>query len=340
MTPMNTLKQHRSVSYPMVIGLGLIIVSLLSCASLQPEQSTHEAILPRVTPTPGAIAATARPVASMTPTLLASATSAPSPTSTPKPTLTPMATPTPLPSWTPLPTISPDRRGQVYTQLMADNGGCVLPCWWGMELGHSSSEEVVQQYSFLGALITVREFESGRSRITALFIDPQIENGTQVRHTFRAQDGIVIEAEVEVGIQANYQIEPLLQQLGQPSEVWMWTIPQLLEGVLPASLRLYFPENGVLIAYAIFAERRDDVVELCFDGKGSTILLTWIPRIWDKSGNKGLVDRARESSELTVEDFFPIDEMSNWDVERFYTVLSDPNHIECLKTPATLWPEP
>ncbi len=223
---------------------------------------------------------------------------------------------------------------------MADNGGCALPCWWGIELGHSSFEEVVQRYSSLGALITIREFESGRSRITALFIDPQIENGTQVRHTFRAQDNIIIEAEIQVDIQPNYQIEPLLQQLGQPAEIWMWTIPTPREGVLPASLRLYFPEDGVLMAYAVFARRQDEVVQLCFDSQGSTILLLWQPAIWDPDSNKGLLERAMESSELTVEGFYPLEAVSNWDVAQLYTVLRNPEHQECLETPASLWPEP
>lgn len=223
---------------------------------------------------------------------------------------------------------------------MGSNGGCVLPCWWGFEPGITSIEYIEQLYTSLGASITTRDFENGRSRITMLFVDSKIENGEQVHHTFRAQDGTLIEVEIEVNIYPEYQIEPILQRLGQPSEVWMWTIPDAFEGVLPASIKLYFPTRGVLVSYAVFAERIDDIVQVCFDERGSTILLLWEPTIWDIDKNKGFVERANDSSNFTLQGERPIDEVSNWDAEQFYTILTDPTRSECLETPSNLWTAP
>ncbi|HIP70570.1 MAG TPA: hypothetical protein EYH05_04155 [Anaerolineae bacterium] len=223
---------------------------------------------------------------------------------------------------------------------MSSNGNCTLPCWWGFELGETSIDEIRQFYMAFDTFISEQVSRSGISVLTAKFEDSQIENGIQVRHTFIAQDNVVIEAEIEVNIHPDYQIKPILQQLGQPSEVWMWTIPEPREGVLPASFPLYFPARGVLVSYAVFAERVDDIVQACFDERGSTILLLWEPTIWDIDKNTGFVERANESSNFTLQGERPIDEVSNWDAEQLYAILTDPTRSECLETPSNLWAAP
>jgi hypothetical protein len=304
----------------------------LSAATITPVLATLVTVSPSVTPI-------IPPPLTPTPTLTATST----PSSTPSPSNTPTATSTstPLFTLTPLPTIPPPQRGQVYTELMRNNDGCTLPCWWGFELGKTSIEEVRQFYATFGAFLTEQTGEQGISALYILFVDPQIEEGTQVRHIFLAQDGIVIEAEAQVRRQPNYQIEPILHQFGQPAEVWMWTIPDVYEGILPASFRLYYPEQGVLVAYAVEGVRVDNTVQVCFDKLGSVILGLWVPSIWDPDDTKGFVERANESSELGLDrDFYPIEEVSNWNAEQFSTILTDPTRSDCLQTPSDLWPAP
>jgi hypothetical protein len=223
---------------------------------------------------------------------------------------------------------------------MSDNGSCMLPCWWGINLGVDTIEYVEQLYTSLGASITISDFENDSSRITALFVDSQIEDGIQVRHTFYTQNKVVIEAEIQIHTQPDYQIKPILEQLGPPSEVWMWTISEPYEGSLPARFRLYYPEQGVFVGYAIGGMKIGDVVNICFDEMGGAALLLWDPTIWDPVGTKGIVDRANVGSSVSTLEGFPIDEVSNWDVEQFYTILTDPTRSECLETPSNLWSPP
>lgn len=223
---------------------------------------------------------------------------------------------------------------------MNSNGDCELPCWWGFHLGNASTDSVRQFYISLGAYIFEQQYSNGYSAIEALFVDPQIEDGTQVSHKFLVQDGIVIEAETHVGIKPNYQIQPLLQQLGQPSEIWIWTIPEPYEGILPTRIRLYFPEQGILVLYATAGENINDSVHICFDELGGTALYLWNPMIWAPDGDKGIVDRTNTTSSAFTLEGNPIEEVSNWNVEKFYTTLVDPNHTECLETPSNLWRSP
>lgn len=201
-------------------------------------------------------------------------------------------------------------------------------------------DRVRQFYRSFGTFISEQVGRNGISVLYAKFEDPQIENGIQVRHTFVAQNDVVIEAEIELESNPNYQIESILQRLGLPSEVWMWTIPDPYQGVLPADFLLYFPKQGVLVGYRTNAIKMEDAVNVCFDGRGGATILLWNPTVWNPDGNKGFIERASESSELTLGGHRPIDEVSNWDVDQFYTVLSDPAHSACLETPSNLWSSP
>jgi hypothetical protein len=49
---------------------------------------------------------------------------------TPRPTNTPTFTPTL--TWTPLPTLPSQQTRAKIEELLETNGGCELPCWWGI----------------------------------------------------------------------------------------------------------------------------------------------------------------------------------------------------------------
>lgn len=221
---------------------------------------------------------------------------------------------------------------------MNTNGGCELPCWWGFELGNTSLDEIRQFYTTFDAHVNVRKRNSDVSTLTTLFVDPQIENGTQIPNIFSIKDDSITALVYADG--PSYHIISLLQQLGQPSDIWMWTIPERLQGILPARFRLYFPERGVFVLYATGGMRVGDTVNICFDGAGGTSLLLWDPDVWDPDGTKGIIDRSDEGGSAFVLEGHPIEEVSNWNVEQFYTILTDPNHMECLETPSEIWPSP
>lgn len=262
-------------------------------------------------------------------------------TATAIPTETATITNTPFPTLTPLPTIPPEHRGQVYDELSNTNGGCELPCWWGFEMGKTSLDEIRQFYTSFDAYISEYSDSNGITVLEAHFVDPKIENGEQTRHLFLTQDGVVVEAEIQLKHHPDYQIEAMLKRFGQPADIWMWTIPEPVDGWgLPMRFHLYFPNKGILAGYATGGELIDDTVNGCFNSRGGISIRIWDPTIWDPTDEKGIEDRAQVSSSLRIDDSHPIEEVSNWDVEQFYNALIDPNHAECLETPSNLWPSP
>ena len=333
----------------LVLWFLLMTVILTSCTMLPSNPIETSKTIESTVETTTAIGIS--PLATLAPskTPIATVTVTSSPSMTPSvtvsvtalPSKTPTVTITPVPTITPLPTIPPQQYGQLYSELMSNNGGCVLPCWWGFKLGEASLDEVHQFYTSFDTHIFEQDENDVISLLEAKFLDPQIENGTQVRHTFIAEDDVLIEAQIEIVFDPNYQITPLLQRLGQPSEIWMWTIPEPYEGILPARFYLYFPEKGVFILYGTGGRSVNDTVNICFDDYGGTILHLWVPTIWDPNYTKGFIERLNESSQrLAYKDYHSIDGVSNWDVEQFYTIISAPTHSECLETPSDLWSPP
>ncbi len=328
----------------------MMLVTLIGCTISQSDGQGNEVAMPGISLTftmtviPISQSATSAPL--LAPTQTASVISTPAVTPSRTTTITPSpsamltATFTPAPTLTPLPTIPLRQHGQVYADLMSSNGGCVLPCWWGFELGVTPLDEIRQFYAAFGTYITEQVGRNGISELDATFVDPQIENGEQVVHSFVGQDGVVITAQIHAH-DPSYRIEPLLQQLGPPSEVWMWTIPEPYQGILIARFYLYFPEHGVFILYATGGESHRDTVNICFDDYGGVKILLWDPIIWDPDNTKGFTERLNESSErLAYKSYRSIEEVSDWSLAEFYTILTDSIHSECLETPSNLWPSP
>ena len=60
-------------------------------------------------------------------------------------THTPTNTPTLIPTltWTPLPTLSAEAAHAKIKELLKTNGGCELPCWWGIIPGKTAWPEAL-----------------------------------------------------------------------------------------------------------------------------------------------------------------------------------------------------
>jgi len=58
--------------------------------------------------------------------------------------------PTSTPTVTPAPTLSPEQEGGLLSSLMSDNGGCELPCWWGVAPSQTSPQEARDLFASQG----------------------------------------------------------------------------------------------------------------------------------------------------------------------------------------------
>ncbi len=122
------------------ILLGALIAFSFILASCSSSAKTPTASLPAtIAPLVPTITPTLQPSPSATP--LPAATKTPSPKPTKRPTRTPLP-PTP----TRFPTLEPAAKLDFISRMLKSNGGCELPCWWGIAPGKTRWDEMVDYF--------------------------------------------------------------------------------------------------------------------------------------------------------------------------------------------------
>jgi hypothetical protein len=260
-----------------------------------------------------------------------------------------------LSSPTPLPTLSIEKAQASVLDLLQTNGGCQLPCWWGITPGETSAQETKSFLEKFGSLsiISIYDEKGGYVHIQVpeneLIVRPVVEYETDA-------DGLTVELlhisidfvrKIEGGYEVVYG-DPLFKQLmplytlpqiisvyGKPSEVMVrgtrdWWIFDLL---------LFYAESGFLINYTAPYEEENGIYFGCPE-KASVEL--WL---WETESNYSLSEAAVAIfGNLLGADWLAtyrtLQEATSTSLGDFYESYKDPNKISCLETPIDVWPEP
>jgi hypothetical protein len=292
--------------------------------------------LPFASPTPS-LAIPLSPSGTMTMTPLPSLTRTPEPSSTPLPSLTP--TQTPAVTWTPLPTLPVEEAQALIQDLLENNAGCRLPCWWGIVPGETSWQEAHQ---FLAPFAT--KFEQGGSgQIVEGGITYQTTNYTVAYEIvgeprgggagFGVKNGIV--DLIYVGPNStirSYQLHQLLTNYGKPNDIFVETFSNLPDGYLPFRLALFYSEQRILAEFEYEAQRADDMLKGCPQPIGPQLSL------W--GANKVLTeeDIQRQISGPDTDPPLSLEEVTDMSIETFYQTFKNPAYEACIETPVELWP--
>jgi len=301
--------------------------------------------------------APAAPTLSPTSTLAPSPTFAPSPTAVPSltPTWLPTDTPTPspipptrTPSPTPVPTMTADEEYVFVSEMLQDNGGCRLPCWWGFTPGETPQQTPRAFFTSLGKQIqgSVRNYtvvfnnpghyESYQSYIGDGILDMiGINAGPPV-----GQDGYPAYGDHQFGGDwRTYMLPQMLEVYGPPQQVFLETYSSGPDR-LPFRLWLFYPDQSFLVKYEGFTGE---------EGKGGWVEAGQAIRMcpWRSEVALWLWPPERE---MTLEDIDPmirnpvdpdrirsLEEATGISIEQFYQTFSQPDNQACLETPADLW---
>lgn len=280
-------------------------------------------------------------------------TALPSPTWTPQPTLTPTAVPpsptftstrqpiatpslnTATPSRTPVPTLGAKQQAQFVADMLKTNGGCKLPCWWGIVPGSTRFQAAVDSLQQQGlSLYLVRDLTA------ALTID--IPHPTQL-FDYRLLLGLTAEqgviSRLEVGGETynltqsrrftsdwqRYSLSNILQEYGQPSTIrFVSGPPAERDAPVLYTLTLLYESLGFAIGYTGPAQfdSQSNVIHACprFEQMNDIRLILVAP------GNPV----SKSDSELT--DFGPtLQETIGMSVEEFYGRFKNSASKDCLE---------
>lgn len=241
-------------------------------------------------------------------------------------TETPLPPPTQHYTVTPLPTLPPGEALEKITELLETNGGCKLPCWWGITPGETTWETAQQNLAPLAEEINTL----GLPGFYGVGIDPPeaIFQEKKIGVTIYVEEGII--QEIQMGYMYSYPISKILNEYGYPTDIFIQArLHTRIEPPVNFRLVLFYEDQGILAHYLGGAER-SEVFQICpsniFEPNFPFIFL-WSPD--DAKTFKDFIGRVP----IGDMNFSPLDEVTNIDIETFYDWYQDPNSTACFEMP-------
>lgn len=272
----------------------------------------------------------------------ATVTLATSPTLAPEPVQLPVGQSTPSDNSTATvvvtPTWSPQQIPERVRQLLTENAGCALPCWWGIEPEKTTWEEAKAILAPLALQIGAPQRLASQIAYDVLVPVPVDVFPTRLEQRYVVRDGVVQSMEVMPGEVEVYQLSELLAELGQPQEVWVKTYAQEREGSLPFLIVLYYPNRGVLVSLGTEANVEGEYIVACPQADWASYLVLWSPE--NLLTLQEVVDSTLRLEPFERWQYQQLEATTNLDTASFFETFSSSNNAGCIKSKATHWPMP
>ena len=223
----------------------------------------------------------------------------------------------------PISTLSVAESNELIKELILRNGGCRLPCFWGITPGITEWSEAK---NFLATFAEIREGKFYSIKIQ----DPEYHQVNLIE--FTVQDGIVVEVVAGLPITRNFTIDKLLTNYGKPDGIYLLTYKNSPASPIPAFLALNYQHQGILVEYEFASEKiNDNEFLICSQPLG--------PNMWLRSSQETLTDLDINQSVLGAEPSYTlrkIDEISNISIDEFFNDFKGSS--ACFITPINVWP--
>lgn len=226
--------------------------------------------------------------------------------------------------------------------LIQYNGGCRLPCWWGLTPGQTRWETAQELLTALDMGIHAygEETDSLRSYdVTAL------GSGLRFAQNYVLQDGVITRILVTASPAHGYgdaqfaqdwhpyRLSQILAVYGAPQQVFLLTYRSGPDSPLPYYLLVFYPAQGFLVYYTGNRIQAGDALSIC-PMQSEIILLLWPPGEY-----ASLAEAIPQPNPFfhPAEDYAPIQEVTEMSVEVFYDRFKDADEQTCFETPGDLW---
>ena len=151
--------------------------------------------------------------------------------------------------------------------------------------------------------------------------------------------GIITDISVAAANTTGYDPRTMMTLYGVPDEVWLKTIDEPREGVLPFQLIIVYQQQGISFRYYVDASTDGETVTACFDPgvvelerpdlfPAGPRIYVWVP------GQHKTID---EIANIPQETYFPLEEKTDLTLETLYEKFTNPNEQPFIDTPADLW---
>jgi len=240
------------------------------------------------------------------------------------------------PSPTSYPALSQDEARAQIIDLLQTNGGCRLPCWWGITPGETHWETVHALLSPMlktdyaeDKLLSYHDPSGSTPEKPAL---PGIE--------FHLQDSIV-QAITVFSVSGDYLSEldmhHIFQTYGRPDQIYLRAFPFTSRSLV--QIFLHYPRQEMAIEYRFDTEAADQKIRVCnLDQPAEADFHLWENDLPTFQAFYTIANRALwHPAEYKI---LPLEKASSWTVDSFYEIFERPEvHTACVETSTDLWAE-
>ncbi len=227
--------------------------------------------------------------------------------------------------------------------MIYQNGGCKLPCWWGITPGVTKSDEMI---NFLESFIsriksheTVYLDQEGEKQAirTVIFYDPKNE---PLEHIFEvvSVDETVKRIEAYQDLTVDFTLANLLSAYGPPSEILLATEPASPDNKVPFGLILLYPDQGILAYFfSDYGGRiNGDYISICPQ------YTLPILQLWSSSlPQQGEIEKKYLMEEYNFQfhesKYRPCETVSDLSIDKFFATFRQKSNSSCIATEAEQW---
>ena len=246
---------------------------------------------------------------------------------------------TDIPTELKIPALSPEEAMELVMDLYENNGGCELPCWWGITPGITSWHEAYKILAPLGDIYTITDPISG---ITLnefdTYLPEDIESLGRVGANLIVEDNIVIRIGTNsrwVMRSFDYSLPGLLNSLGMPTEIWISPVFVPIPDLSHYEMVLYYSQIGAIVRLNGKATTQENVMTICPQDKYRESNFPPGLSLWYSKDILSFEQFTRSSLgeyyTLNIEIFERIENLQNTvDNEWFYDTYKDPASEDCF----------
>jgi hypothetical protein len=238
----------------------------------------------------------------------------------------------------PEPTLTTDESKRLVRDLLENNAGCRLPCWWGIKPGETTWVEARQLLEKVSLFISKSELKG------SFYVDLQVQLPyphtlqKYMEHSYYVENGIVEYIDVfNYDLAPNYSLPNFLKSYGQPYEVWIRTYPKADWGIIQHFIiDVFYEELGILAEYSTsdpMKEVQGNIQNCLVPEMDSPFFDLWSP----ESQKLSFQEAKKFIDTRSLPEPKPLLEATGMDVKTFYETFQNSETDVCLETPKRLW---
>jgi len=235
------------------------------------------------------------------------------------------------------PTLTTDESQKIVRDLLENNAGCRLPCWWGITPGETTwvgARQILEKVSSF--MSEPRSEETFYVDLHVLLPYPQ-DSADYMEHSYHVENGVVDYIDVyNFNLAPNYALPNLLKSYGQPDEIWIRTFPKAERGIQHFLIDVFYGKLGILAEYGTgdpMKEVNGNLQNCLITDMDSPFLDLWSP----KTQNLSFQEAKTFIDTVNLPEPKPLFEATGMDVKTFYETFKNSKTNVCLETPKKLW---